>query len=429
MKIFKILAMFAALSVLLTGCLKDDCSAKRTYKQYIPQFKTLPQLRSEVALEPARAIKASGKIWFYGHYLLLNEPKEGIHIIDNTNPSNPINTGFLKIPGNVDMAVKDGYMYADCYTQLLVFDMNNPRQPRMVQFLPNVFQYNQYVVSDSLGLLIGYKEREVTEVVSCQSNAYRNGWMFICGDVPMRDFANFTNTMASSSSSSAGSSGPPSVGGSMARFTLANGYLYCLDGSSMIPVNLSSPSSPTLAPPVNVSWTIETLFAASDSTVFIGSQRGVYIYDVTNPASPRLRSEFTHANSCDPVVVQGNRAYVTLRGGTPCNSFTNQLDVLDVSDLDHPTLIRTYPMINPHGLSIRGNSLAICEGASGIKFLDATDDNNILERSHLTGFNGYDVIFVPETNVAMVTGSDGIYQFDFTNLSAPRQLSFLPVTP
>ena len=37
--------------------------------------------------------------------------------------------------------------------------------------------------------------------------------------------------------------------------------------------------------------------------------------------------------SCDPVVVQGDYAFVTLRGGTECQGFSNQLDIIDISTL------------------------------------------------------------------------------------------------
>ena len=42
------------------------------------------------------------------------------------------------------------------------------------------------------------------------------------------------------------------------------------------------------------------------------------IYDLTEEQNPVCLSDFNHVRSCDPVVVQGDIAYVTLRSGSFC---------------------------------------------------------------------------------------------------------------
>ena len=39
----------------------------------------------------------------------------------------------------------------------------------------------------------------------------------------------------------------------------------------------------------------------------------MFIYDNTNPQAPYFLSRFQHAEACDPVFVEGDYAYVTLR--------------------------------------------------------------------------------------------------------------------
>ena len=58
--------------------------------------------------------------------------------------------------------------------------------------------------------------------------------------------------------------------------------------------------------------------------------------DNSNPASPQLLSTYAHVNSCDPVVVEGDIAYVTLRSGNTCAGFTDQLDVINLQDPKKP---------------------------------------------------------------------------------------------
>jgi len=153
------------------------------------------------------------------------------------------------------------------------------------------------------------------------------------------------------------------------------------------------------------------------------------IYDISNPEAPAYRSTFSHATACDPVVVSEQVAYVTLRGGNNCNGFTNQLDVLDVSNLDNPTLIRSYPMDNPHGLSVVGNTLYLCEGSSGLKIFDVSNknkvDDNLLDQ--VTGITAYDVIVLPPGNHVMVVGQTGLFQFDATDRNNLVQLSMIQI--
>ena len=132
-------------------------------------------------------------------------------------------------------------------------------------------------------------------------------------------------------------------------------------------------ADPELSNTLDIEWGIETIFPYEDK-LFIGARNGMHIFDNSNPSNPVQVSSFLHVRSCDPVVVQDDTAYVTLRGGfEECNGFTNQLDVIDISDISDPQLIASYPMDFPNGLGIDGSSLFICEGQFGLKVFDATD--------------------------------------------------------
>jgi hypothetical protein len=129
------------------------------------------------------------------------------------------------------------------------------------------------------------------------------------------------------------------------------------------------------------------------------------------------------------VIVSGNTAYVTLRNGSTCQGFVNQLDVVDVSNLSNPSLIRSYDMQNPHGLSVVDQTLYLCEGEFGLKTFDVSDPRKIGERllDHVTGFAAYDVIVLPPGDHVMVVGQHGLYQFDATDRSDLKQLSIISI--
>ena len=84
-----------------------------------------------IGLEAARVPGTTGKIFLQGTTLLLNEVNEGIHIIDNTDPSNPVNVGFLAVKGSSDMSVKDNLLYVNQFNDIVAIDfsdLNNIRE-------------------------------------------------------------------------------------------------------------------------------------------------------------------------------------------------------------------------------------------------------------------------------------------------------------
>ena len=89
------------------------------------QFFTLDELRDSFVVEEKKEISTTGVIVKYENLLLINKPNIGVHIIDNSDTTHPINKKFLQILGNLDIAVKDGVLYADSYSDLLLIDIRD----------------------------------------------------------------------------------------------------------------------------------------------------------------------------------------------------------------------------------------------------------------------------------------------------------------
>lgn len=107
----------------LNSCLKDTCENVYTYQRFDPVYVKPEVLRQKVAASVSKELVTTGKIYVYGDYLLINEPDLGIHVVDNKVPANPKFISFLKIPGNSDLAVRNGLLYADSYVDLVVLDL------------------------------------------------------------------------------------------------------------------------------------------------------------------------------------------------------------------------------------------------------------------------------------------------------------------
>ncbi len=218
-------------------------------------------------------------------------------------------------------------------------------------------------------------------------------------------------------------SGDTGQAGSMSRFVIIDNYLYTIAGRKLQLFDLQDPSTPTPWASVYVNFGIETLFS-QQNYLYIGAQNGMYIYDNTDPANPVALSLFTHMRSCDPVVVQGDYAYVTLKGGGRCGSPGNQLDVINIADKINPVLQKTYLMQGPAGLGIDGDKLFVCDGIAGLKIFDASDPLQLTKLDALADIDCFDVI--PNNNVLVVSDSFGLLQYDYSTI--PMQiLSEIPI--
>ena len=275
------LLVTVTLALFITNCDKEDCA--RSYTIYDPIYTSLTQVRANMKSNPAQALKNPGKIYIYGNYIFLNESNEGIHIIDNTNPSTPKNLAFVPVPGNIDLAVKGNILFADSYSDLVAFDISNPLNVTAKKFVNNVFPYRNVYYAyygdavtanpDSIRVITGWKTHDT--VVSCG-----NG-----GDPRVYDYMSLASASAGGySTQRAASNGQ---GGSMARFTLMNDYLYTVSYRELYSFNVSTPQDPKY---INKSvipdnQMIETIYPFKNK-LFIGSTTGMYIYDVSTPGSP-----------------------------------------------------------------------------------------------------------------------------------------------
>lgn len=228
----------------------------------------------------------------------------------------------------------------------------------------------------------------------------------------------------SSAKSDVAPTGNNGTGGSLARFAVVDNHLYTVSNSHLKVFDISQAQLPRQVNNVSLGLNIETLFPYK-GMLFIGSRTGMHIYDNSNPVQPVLLSQYQHVQSCDPVVVQGNYAYVTLRDGTECRFGQNLLDVINIADPRAPRLERTFQMLNPHGLGIDGNTLFVCEGDHGLKVFDATHPVDLVETQFIKNIRTYDVI--PRNKVLLVVGKDGLFQYDYSDARNLRLLSTIPL--
>lgn len=201
-------------------------------------------------------------------------------------------------------------------------------------------------------------------------------------------------------------------GGSLARFAIVGDYLYTVDNMSLRVFDIKNQAEPQFVSTQNLGFGVETIFPYTDK-LFLGTNTGMYIIDIAVPATPKILSIYQHIMSCDPVVVQGNYAYITLRNGTPCRRGVNQLEVIDISDLTAPKIVTTYQMTNPIGLGIDGSQLFVCDRGLKVFDINETKPYQLTERQKINITNAFDVI--PLNGRLLLISEDGLYQYTYLN--------------
>ena len=399
----RILSVIVLLTLcIMQGCVKDQVMTRTTV--YRPVYKTKEEVRANIKSSSPIELTAPGKLFYKDGYVFLNELNKGVHIIDVRNPSAPANIAFVHVPGAVDLAVRGNILYADMYTDLVAIDITNPQAVQLKTVVPGVFPDRVYYS------FVPDKQMIITEWIAVDTvlrDSETISWGMMKSDVVLMS--------ASSSSSAPGVSN--GTGGSMARFALSDDRMYTVDHSTLKVFNTAIPEKPVYVKEMSAGgWDIETIFPFGKN-LFLGSMTGMHIFDISSKDNPFRTGSFTHARVCDPVISDGKNAFVTLRNGSKCAGFINQLDVVDISDLSKPKLLKSYPLTNPHGLSKEGDVLIICEGSDGVKFFNAADVNNIKQLAHVKGMKAFDVIALGK--IAMVSAEDALYLIDFSVPSNP----------
>jgi len=409
-----ILVVSGFLFTLIPGCVKDTVKGTHSYTLMTPIYGPRADVMANMNGNPAETVKQAGKLYIKDNFIYLNEVDKGIHIIDNSNPSEPKQVAFLDIPGNLDIAVRDNILYADMWGDLIAMDISDPKNANIVKEIKDFFTMRMYVNGiNTAGIpdqvIVGWIKKDT--VVSIDD--FNRGMCPNCleGDVMLLQNAAY--------SSAAKSNG---TAGSMASMVLINDYLYAIrEPHSVGIVNVSTPSAPQAKDAFYAGFDLQTIYPF-ENKLFLGSMSGMYISDLSNPEAPAKLGEFSHGRACDPVVTDGDYAYVTLHAGSYCGGNANELNVVDVKNLMNPQLVKTYELTKPTGLCKDGNLLFVCDDISGVRVYDASQPDNLKQLAQVDSKEAYDVIAA--SNHAMVVGKDGLYQYDYSDLDNIRLLSF-----
>lgn len=386
---------------------------------YIPRYAEPGSGILSVDLQDPIPLETTGKIIHYKDYIFINKPLEGIHILNNEDPKNPVNQGFIQVKGSLDMAIINDFLYVDQFSAMVVLDITNMNTITLVEdYTVNpIFNYDYYwafdpeedkdayayyrfdPIDDKKGIVVGW-DLEIRWEKDYIYSIYREDTV--------------ENMVALEDQT------PKSQAGSLARFLPVDNFLYALNEWELILFEIEENNKPLRFGKTPTNSSAETLFRLNE-LLFVGTTTGMLVYGIEDIKNPEFFSRVDHFRSCDPVVADQNFAYVTLRGGTNCFTDQNELQIISLEDPKNLEVVSKQILFNPHGLAVHENHLIVCDGAAGIKVMDIED------RTAPTIVNTYPVDFAYDVIVdyplAVVVGDGKVYQYDMSQLPALTLIS------
>jgi hypothetical protein len=156
--------------VLTVACVDDPDEHMDEILGFVPVYSAPGQ--SELKVVSPITVKNPGKIYVYNSFLLVNEINRGIHVFDNSEPSQPKPVAFIQLIGNSDLAIKDGILYADQMGDLVALTIGNfesveergrlPLSSWNLGLPPPSFQYFE-CIDPSKGLVIAWRSERIAK--------------------------------------------------------------------------------------------------------------------------------------------------------------------------------------------------------------------------------------------------------------------------
>jgi hypothetical protein len=161
--------ILAATIFVMLSSLKCNEPFTPIYTAYNPVFMKRADLENSITLNVPRGLGTPAKIYSKDNYLFVSEAGLGVHIIDNSDQKAPKKTGFLKVLGCYDMAIKGSILYVDNATDLVALDLSNPEKLVITQRIVNAFP--EPVPPDNLAVRPEHsKENRPTDMVLVKWN-------------------------------------------------------------------------------------------------------------------------------------------------------------------------------------------------------------------------------------------------------------------
>jgi hypothetical protein len=329
------------------------------------------------------ALIDAGNMSLQDTLLLVSDRTSGVHVFDVSDPGMPERKYVIDLPGNRGTAMKGDILYANDWEALYA-----------IRLEADTFTVVKKIVT------FRYTE------MYCGGMVDEGGFGCACGVMDSHDAAP-TST---------------STGSSYATFAVIDDYLYYFDSGDLVTMDISTPEDPVELSRRRLDWSVETIYP-TQGYLYLGGRLGMYIYSRRAPANPVKVGQLVHVRACDPVVVSGRYAYVTLRGGNTCGQVSDVFLVVSVADPTRPEVVSETPLPTPYGLTVDHPLAYVGNGRKGLTLLDVRNATAPDVLDDWPGIVAKD--FIWDGDVLYVMEFEGVTLYDVSDPRAPVWLSQL----
>ena len=290
-----------AFGFIFSGCELMNDTEMADVAYFKPIYATVEELTMDISIDPPLDYVQSGKVITYGDYVFINSPNKGIHIVDNTDPGNPINKSFISLVGNIDMAIMDDHLYADMFSALVVLDISNIDEPILMEdyTVEDVFYFDQYWNYPSWEELEDYDYDHVGYEVLDLSQGIVLDWEIEIRQEEVDSYGWWGPEIATMDSDEMSiedvGSAKVSTAGSMTRFLPIDRFLYTISFNELVLFEVTSSHQPLRWGKLDTETLAETLFRLND-ILYVGSINGMLMYDVADAGNPSYINRIEHFN-------------------------------------------------------------------------------------------------------------------------------------
>ena len=168
--------LFLSVCFVFFSCDRTPGSKPVMREAWVPVYTSNTAAIKTISSGPVRPTVNSGKIYTVGNLIYQVEQDSGIHVINYANPSSPQKLGFIRSFLCKEISVKNGLIYTNNFSDLVVIDASSLSNVREVARTPEVFpdlalQYPPKPINSSTiyfecpdpkkGIVVGWEKKTI----------------------------------------------------------------------------------------------------------------------------------------------------------------------------------------------------------------------------------------------------------------------------
>jgi hypothetical protein len=355
-------------------------------------------------------------VFVTGNYVYVGFGPE-LAVLDISNPTQPVRTGYLLLPDTVrDIQVVGGYAYAVTgQAGLHLVDVSAPTMPTLVSTFTPPGEGREVAIANHYAYLETIKRFD--------------GQEFVGGGVRAIDISN------------------PTAPREVAFFpSIEDEYYYVSIAHTSVPdkayifeggwkhghtiLDVSNPVTPVES--VSTDGISEYGHSAilTDHLAYVFSRQGMQITDLSGPSPPTQLALFSHWGSIAKTIIANDMAYLVV---SEFIRVSGNVWLVDVSNSARPTLTGNYFVSGQaRDIAVADNYLYVAAGSSGLRVVDISSPDVPVEiAAYLPMVAMYNMTSAADNTAYAYTQTDsqwGLQQIDLAEPVQPVQMGFYPLS-